>query len=59
MLGKASELKADVAAHVKYVDTLKQAAKEYAEAVQKGKALETADTGANRRDAEGAEKGDV
>jgi formylglycine-generating enzyme required for sulfatase activity len=46
-LGQAAGLKADVSAHMKYIETLKQAAKEYAEAVEKGKALGTA---------EGAEK---
>jgi formylglycine-generating enzyme required for sulfatase activity len=43
MLGKAKGLGADVSAHLKYLDTLKQAAKEYTEAEAKGKALETAE----------------
>jgi serine/threonine-protein kinase len=40
MLGKAKGLGADVSAHLKYLDTLKQAAKEFAEAEAKGKELE-------------------
>ena len=56
-LGQAAGLKADVSAHMKYIETLRQAAKEYAEAVEKGKALETAE--GSRQEAEGSKKDGV
>jgi formylglycine-generating enzyme required for sulfatase activity len=40
MLGKAKGLGADVSAYLKYIETLKQAAKEFAQAEAKGKAVE-------------------
>ncbi len=48
-LGKAKKLNADVAGELKYVETLRRAAKEHAEAVEKGRQIATAEAPSTQR----------